>query len=198
MAIDKLDKLDPTASAERPILFGIGMQRTGTSSLAAAARILGWSACHGDYTRFPGALNLHDPIYKRFNMFCDTPFYAIFEKLDNRFPSAKFILTTRDENSWLKSVRRLFEVNGQFKSIATARMHHTIIYGSANFDESCARAVFAEHHRRVTSYFASRPQKLLIIDLSVAMSWDPLCKFLQCPKPLRDFPHLNKIDPPIK
>lgn len=177
----------------RSKVFGIGLQRTATSSLAEACRILGWNPCHGDYARFPGALDFNDAIYSRFNMFCDTPFYYLFDKLDFRYPGSKFILTIRDEDSWIGSVRKLFDVNRQFSYSAAIRLHHIVAYGTPAFEEPAMRDVYRRHIRQVCDYFKDRHADLLVVDLTRNAGWNVLCEFLECEKPSCPFPHLNKI-----
>ncbi len=185
-------------TVHRPKLFGIGMQRTGTTSLAEAARILGWTVCHGDYTRFPGALDLNDLIYQRYDMFCDTPFFTLYEKLDQNFPGSLFVLTLREEDRWVESVRRLFQVNGQFIRSPSIRLHHTLVYGASTFDEMRVRSAFRRHNARIKAYFVDRPGDLLCLDFSEGASWDELCSFVKCPRPNLPFPHLNKLPIPSK
>jgi hypothetical protein len=177
----------------REKIFGIGLQRTATSSLAEACRILGWNPCHGDYARLPGALDLNDPIYETFNMFCDTPFYYLFEKLDFKYPGSKFILTVREEDSWIESVQKLFNVNRQFSYSPAIRLHHTLVYGSPSFDESAMRDAHRRHIRKVSAHFQDRQADLLIADLTRNAGWNELCEFLGCERPSCPFPHLNRI-----
>lgn len=184
---------DSGSSDSRPKIFGIGMQRTGTTSLAEATRLLGWSVCHGDYGRFPGAINMDDGIYKTFNMFCDTPFFWLYEKLDYSFPGSRFVLTIRSEETWIKSVERLFEVNKGFSFSSSIMLHHTLVYGVPHFDKSRILSAFRNHNNRVKAYFADRDSDFLCVDLTQNASWDQLCLFLNCPKPNSPFPHMNKI-----
>lgn len=177
---------------KRPRLFGVGFQRTGTSSLAKACGLLGWEAVHGDYNRFPGSLDLNDPIYSRNDMFCDTPFYLLYEKLDRHFPGSKFILTERDAAAWIESVRKLFEYNRNFEPYPAARLFHLVAYGTAAFDADLMLPVYEEHNRRVKELFRERPGDLLVMDVTAGDGWEKLCPFLGKEVPPEAFPHLNE------
>ena len=86
-------------------VFGIGLQRTGTMSLAKALNILQIKTLH-----WPWQL-LHDSdheVLREFDGFVDFPIPLMYKKLDVKYPSSKFILTVRDKNSWLGSVQWLF------------------------------------------------------------------------------------------
>lgn len=176
----------------REKVFGIGLQRTGTRSLAEACARLGWKALHGDYTRFPGGLDLADGVYADYDMFCDTPFYLLYEKLDRRFPGSRFILTERDPDGWIESVRRLYRYNRNFENYAPSRLHHTVVYGTPVFDAAAMLPVYEEHNRRVKEYFAGRPGDLLVLDLTAGDGWDKLCPFLDREIPGEKFPHWNE------
>ena len=43
-----------------------------------------------------------------YDAFRDNPWYLLYAELDRRFPKSRFILTTRDENSWVRSALRYF------------------------------------------------------------------------------------------
>jgi hypothetical protein len=175
-----------------PKIFGIGLQRTGTTSLAKALEALGYSVKHGDYTRFPGSLDPADPIYRRYDAFCDTPYFFLYQKLDLAFPGSKFIHTTRGVDAWVESVRELYKKNRQFLAAPAIRLHHLIIYGTADFNERLMRHAFSWHERAVLSYFRGREQDLLTINIDQGFGWSPLCSFLGVIEPNQSFPYVNR------
>jgi len=76
-------------------IFGVGLSRTGTISLTAALRVLGYSAHH--YPPRPlVAAATHDAL-------TDVPVIPHLRTLDCLYPDAKWILTVRDEEAWLAS-----------------------------------------------------------------------------------------------
>ena len=178
----------------RKRVFGIGHQRTGTTSLSAACRRLGWNCKHGDYLRLPGSYDLNDSVYEKFDMLCDTPYFQLFDKLDRRFPDSKFILTIRPVESWLESVRWLYEFNQNWKTRPVVGQHQILLYGTDRFDEPMMREAYETHNRRVREHFADRPTQLLVFDITAGAGWTQLCEFLGCEVPDEEFPHRNKSD----
>ena len=91
-------------------VFGIGLSKTGTTSLYAALDRLGFRS--GTY-RHLRALGLDawfrgdfsgDPLGD-YDALSDLPVGAFYRQLDRRYPGSKFILTHRDRESWLASCR---------------------------------------------------------------------------------------------
>ena len=100
---------------------GIGLQKTGTSSLAIALEILGFSTkhfvpemiCRSYYKEGAPQCELIDfnlenkfQILEKYDAVTDTPvcFPEIYKKLDEQYENIKFIYTTRYIGGWLKSV----------------------------------------------------------------------------------------------
>ncbi len=165
--------------------FGIGLSRTGTTSLTLALEALGLSAVH-----FPTTMKQieeHDAA-------TDTPVAASFQALDSRFPGSKFIYTVRDLPEWLESCRRfwgkrqesLFAAN---PFIVKLQRH---LYGGIDFDPERFRHAYARHDALVRGHFAERPSDLLVIDVCGGDTrWEPLCKFLGADVPDIPFPTTN-------
>lgn len=175
-------------------VFGIGMQRTGTTSLVKALKMLGIKACH-----FPGELlyDLDHPIITKFQGFADNPMPLLYRQLDSRHPNSKFILTVRDEREWLKSVRWLFTEGREVFCWDSAKVRglirdiHTGLYGTTAFDETVFLERYRAHHQEVLAYFADRPGDLLTLDLTKGNAFEKLCPFLDKPIPRRPFPRQN-------
>tara|TARA_Y100001933_G_scaffold217308_1_gene224803 strand:+ start:192 stop:407 length:216 start_codon:yes stop_codon:yes gene_type:complete len=53
-----------------------------------------------DYARFFNMIN-------HYQTFDDWPWLLYYKELDKRYPEAKFILTVRDEISWVKSYQNM-------------------------------------------------------------------------------------------
>jgi Sulfotransferase domain len=110
--IEKAVAADPATlgvSSRELKVFGVGLSRTGTRSLTTALRVLGFDTAHypvdqatldtlvrGD-ARFP-LLDSRDGI-------TDITVAPYYEDLDRAFPKSRFVLTVRDEESWLRSCR---------------------------------------------------------------------------------------------
>ena len=70
--------------------FGIGLSRTGTTSLTQAFKILGYVFYH--YPSEQQLFNLRDG-----QGACDIPVVRYYKKLDKMFPGTKFINTIREK-----------------------------------------------------------------------------------------------------
>ena len=93
-------------------IFGLGLSRTGTSSLGQAIDLLGFPTIHYPYDSDTyqelTCGNYKLSVLKKYDAVVDisvAPFYA---QLDIAFPGSKFILTVRDEAAWLASMKSHF------------------------------------------------------------------------------------------
>jgi hypothetical protein len=177
----------------QPGVFGIGLGRTGTTSLTLALIELGYRAVHYPFPDriLDGELGLLDP----FDAATDTPIAAVFPSLDARHPGSRFIHTTRAVEPWLRSARKFWERMPTFldeRGMRTARRVSLEVYGCPEFDERTYRRAHAQHDRRVRAYFADRPDDLLTIDLTAGGGWPELCAFLGKPVPDGPFPVANQ------
>jgi Sulfotransferase domain len=95
-------------------IFGIGLSRTGTLTLAKALTILGLDAQH--FPDDPGTqeelkAGRYDlSILREKQALTDIPVAPFYAQFDALFPDSKFILTTRPTDSWLRSVENHFEM----------------------------------------------------------------------------------------
>jgi hypothetical protein len=171
-------------------VFGVGLSRTGTLSLNEALKHLGYSSLH-----FPGSL----ADISKYDAATDTPVAAYFEQLDAQYPGSKFILTVRDELSWLASVKWLLEEAHCFqKTPDQTKWHpmigivHDILYHTRVFDAGKLSQARTRHTARVLSYFRGRPLDLLVMDVTRGDGWERLCPFLKREIPARPFPRFHE------
>jgi hypothetical protein len=173
-------------------IIGTGFQKTGTSTLREALRILGYTVkdttpralvpiLRGNYGKVLRIIRNYDALE-------DTPWFIIYRELDRLIPGSKFILTVRDEASWYTSVS---------KHIGDLRAaHHEWIYGRGKGlpkdDREYTIRVYNQHNAGVIEYFRERPDDLLVLDFTKGDQWEPLCSFLGKPVPDLPFPHYNK------
>lgn len=95
-------------------LFGIGANKTGSTSLKLVFSILGLRAANqnaGELTTQQLAKGNFAPLIKfveQYDAFQDTPFAAksYYAQLDALFPNSKFILTIREPEEWFNSFLR--------------------------------------------------------------------------------------------
>jgi hypothetical protein len=162
-------------------VFGIGLSRTGTTSLTFALSQLGLHAHH--FPRSQEVIELADAV-------TDTPVAASFRQLDAEYPGSKFILTLRDLASWLDSCETLWQSSVHLFDEFTARIHRQL-YGREDFDRPTFSEAYARHRNDVLLHFAGREQFLLCMDICAGDGWAPLCGFLGFDHPPLPFPHRN-------
>ncbi len=165
-------------------ILGVGLSRTGTTSLTEALRLLGFSAKH--YPRTLDAVEAHDAA-------TDTPVARDFKVLDRRFPSSRFILTMRDEGPWLASCEKMWRRRqGLYDSDPFTTRVHRDLYGGRTFDRARFADARERHHAAVDAHFQGRDGDLLVIDISRDPDpWTRICAFLDRPVPDAPFPHAN-------
>lgn len=172
-------------------VFGIGLPRTGTTSVAAAMMELGFRTCHACFD---------DALFDLGDAFFDTPVYVDYPRLDQRYPGSKYILTWREPHAWFASFTR--NLGPYFQRLRTEefltaeaqvdRRCYIEAFGANTPDEESFVARYWEHRRQVEDYFRDRPDDLLVFDLNERGDpWGPLCKFLGLPRPVIPFPHMN-------
>ncbi len=158
-------------------IFGIGLTRTGSLSLTVALRVLGFRAYHNPIS--------YDLI-NQFDACTDTAVAARYKVLDLFHPGSKFILTTRDLESWITSAEVIPRsvLDGYWKLETRALLYNSLVFDKDKFIEAYVR-----HHREVQNYFKNR--ELLILDLRDENKWEKLCSFLGKNIPNCNYPHLN-------
>jgi hypothetical protein len=192
----------------RSRIFGIGLSRTGTTSLDAALETLSYRTIHfpadpvtqAEMMAFltDGGPSLRLSVLDWRDAMTDTPAAATFEGLDVAYPGSRFILTVRDKESWLESCAAYWpsraepylaehqDSEGEYISAVFLKL-----FGSVGFNRDAFARGYDDYHDRVRSYFARRPSDLLTIDVSAGDGWGPLCAFLGRPVPGRPFPRTN-------
>jgi sulfotransferase family protein len=162
-------------------IFGIGLSRSGTTSLTEALKILGYSAIHSPTTL--GQIRRHDAA-------TDTTVADNFERLDRLFPGSKFIHTFRSRERWLQSCERFWLLmQPRFDESFLLTELHKQLYGTTTFDRECFAAAYDRHVARVQRFFESRAQDLLQLPVDDADNpWLPVCHFLGRPVPGQAYP----------
>jgi len=167
-------------------IFGIGLSRTGTLSLATALRELGYKVSH--YPKPPLIPKLIK-VLENYDCACDTPIAIAYKELDKIFPNSKFILTTRSLESWINSCRNFKHFRVKLSSDQkTVRL---LLYNHNGFHEGKFRRSYIRHHREVKKYFKDR-NDLLVMDFTKGDEWKKLCEFLGKEIPNKMFPHKHK------
>lgn len=168
------------------VVFGCGLSRTGNTSLLEALKLLGLNP-----TRFP----IEPTIVPPYNAAVDITVIRYLNEFLTKYPQAKWILTIRNLEDWLKSCSFFFRRPLEYLTpemklfvLETRR----IVYGSSDYDESLWSNTYESHYHRVKKLFSSAPHKLLVLDVTLGNPWPSLSSFLERPSPNIMFPHVNK------
>jgi len=77
-------------------IFGIGLPKTGTTSLTIALEMLGYTSRHSPmecFTLHHGELSVNQKKIDKYDALTDLPIPHFYPELDICFPNSKFILT---------------------------------------------------------------------------------------------------------
>lgn len=182
-----------------PKIFGIGLSKTGTTSLFAALDELDFRTIT---FRHMVALGLEDWRSGAFRIdylgavdaATDLPIGTYFRELDQLYPGSKFILTERPLDPWLASIERQFTTSPE-PATAYRRDVRMATYGVARFNRDRFARVHSDHAAGVRDYFKDRPDDLLIQNYFDGDGWDSLCTFLNRPVPDTPFPNVKPGHP---
>ena len=213
-----LSRLRSLLGLPNPKIFCVGRNKTGTTSLAAALKALGYRVGRQrDAEMLMEDWGLRD--FRRLIAYChtadafqDVPFsldYA-FQAVDAAFPGSKFILTVRDSpEQWYQSLTRFHAKRlgrGRIPSPDDLRndpyvfkgwlwRNKELVFGPDEdtlFDAALYKAHYVAHNERVVDYFRHRPGDLLVLNLASPDSMKRLCEFLGRPWTGQHMPQLNK------
>jgi Sulfotransferase domain len=184
--------LYPTGSAK---IFGIGLNKTGTRSLASALRQLGFRTLHrGDVATsdlVDRAIEEGRPplelVGEQYEAYLDvSAIVRRFDVLDGAYAASRFVLTTSDRADWIESRRRHVLANVQ-------RAERGEYDGPfLEIDEPAWVEEWEAHHAAVLRHFAGRPDDLLVMDVRAGDGWETLAPFLGVRVPRRAFPWENR------
>lgn len=158
-------------------LFGIGLSRTGTTSLTVALERLGWHTKH-----YPNPLKILQQA-KVHDALTDIPVILAYRELAEIYPTAKFILTVRDIRSWLKSCEAHWKKKkdrGEFGLLV-----RRAVYGRADFNVATFKYIYNRHIREAR---AALGRRVLLLDIVGGAGYKELCGFLEIPVLNEQFP----------
>jgi hypothetical protein len=181
-------------------VFGIGWAKTGTTSLGRALEILGYNHVGQRMDLVEELMNGNErrvwEVADTADAFEDWPWILLYRRLHERFPAAKFVLTCRDERSWLGSYRAMLGREPANRSkIGDIRR---FIYGfdvATASDETLLSRV-RSHNEAVRAFFVDKRDRLLVVNWGAGDGWPELCSFLDRPVPSVDFPRENRRPQP--
>jgi Sulfotransferase domain len=202
-------------------LIGAGLPRTGTLSQKVGLEMLGFGPCYhmvnvlADLDQaelWQQALDGNpdwDGIFDGFQSCVDWPGTFFYKELADHYPDAKVLLSVRDPNGWVKSMRDtiwgIFYGDMLIRDLSEARERvdpkwHVysdmmrgmweksgLIAAGTNTSAEDMMAGMERYNQQVQEVIPA--DRLLV--WSVSDGWDALCEFLEVPVPEADFPHLN-------
>ena len=189
-------------------IFGIGLSRTGTTSLACALGLLGYKAAHfpcdpvtqREISRYcVDAKNFNLSILETYDAITDTPVCVVYQALDRLYPNSKFILTVRDKRNWLRSCERYWAA-GLPEDLRTVpetsyvnfiNLVNSCIYESEVFNTELFSRAYNTYVDGVIRHFTGRNDVLLVLDICAGEGWAQLCPFLNRCVPDLPFPRLK-------
>lgn len=175
-------------------LFGIGWNKTGTTTLGLCAEVLGYKHKSLDLDLLRDMYekkNIQRAIVeaRKYNFFEDWPWPLLYKELDKNFPNSKFILTIRkDPEVWFESIRK--------HALRTHPREHErnhiygVSYPQNNKDLYIEK--YIEHNKNVIDYFKGRNDQLLVLCFERGDGWEEVCSFLRLEIPDHPLPHANK------
>lgn len=187
---------------QAPKIFGLGLSRTGTTSLAAALSALGFHTIHwlNPFTREV----MHPDDLHLFDAFTDTPVCMNFETYYFMFPNSKFIYTVRSFESWRKSMDKYYSIHHGVRNFGEAKaamaQSENLPYGaefsninlSMYFNHKSYEDAYNAYDQRVRNFFRDKPKDRFLECDVAAGGWDELCKLVGKERPPVPFPWLNQ------
>jgi len=180
---------------ERPKVFGIGLNKTGTKTLNKCLTVLGYTpiSCTPDLLKLYRDGNLQ-PIFAEIDGAdsCeDWPYPLMFRELFFRYGDrARYVLTTRISSSiWLDSLKR--------HSLRTDPNTHCRLlaygYTYSHGLEKQHIDIYERHNREVRAFFQDHNAKHVLLEVcwENGHGWKALCDFLGRGEPKEPFPHAN-------
>jgi len=185
--------LTPSKQARLKV-FGIGLAKTGTTSLHFALEMLGFRSIHASTfvarivkQEIRNRKALLSTIENEYDAFSDWPISYLYRLLDRRFPDSKFILTVRNARDRYHSARRHIEEDQLRRAKGLPHAWIDIEPESEFITES------ELHTAKVKKYFQHRPNDLLVMRIVEGEGWTPLCDFLGVAVPIQRFPHHSPV-----
>lgn len=137
-------------------VFGIGLNKTGTTSLGVILSSLGFR--HMSYRRDlliayrEGRMNEVFAVTDEFESFEDWPYPLIYKELFFRYPDARFILTLRKSpQTWLRSLKRHSLQSSPDQHGRLLAYGHNYPFG---YEDEHLK-IYEQHAREVEEFFCS-------------------------------------------
>lgn len=173
-------------------VFGIGMNKTGTTTLKVCLEELGYTVCGPDLELLRcadrGELGPVFECAEDYDVFQDWPWPFVYEEMDRRYEDSKFILTRRkDSEVWFDSLKKHSIKKGptEYRKIAYG---HEMPAGKKSHHVN----IYEQHNEEVRAYFEGREEDFLEVCWEEGDGWETICDFLGHDVPRVEFPHRKK------
>jgi len=158
-----------------------------------------------------------------YDAFQDLPFAQgqTYVAADALFPNSRFILSVRDPDDWFRSLtsfhKKMFGLDDpsamteqdvlekltylyegyshvlKTRHLTTFSSGEAVVDWSKLYDKDYYVELYEARNRQIRTYFASAPEKLLVIDVTQERTTEKICRFLNIPeKFVIDMPQANK------
>ena len=189
-------------------VIGAGFGRTGTMSLKLALEKLGHGPCYHmvEAMKRPahdtvwqvaadGGPVDWDRLFGGFRSAVDWPAAAFWPVLIDKYPRARVILTTRDPESWFRSMSStIFPVvlsRPARDKVDHRRMVRSVIVRNTFENRTGEKGFVLDVFRRNTERVLREIPAGRLLHYRLGDGWKPLCEFLGAAVPDAPFPHVN-------
>lgn len=155
-------------------VFGIGLSKTGTTTLAALLNKSKIKTCH-----YPSEQQIKDIFDGKYDGACDVSIIPFYKKLHIIYPDAKFIYTIRNKEQWLISAERHFTKTNPYKIDEWKKTIRLAVYGQVEYDKKVFSDAYDNHDKNVKEYFKDKQKSLLILDICGGDLMEKLFSFLE-------------------
>lgn len=181
-------------NAQSPKIFGIGLNKTGTTTLGQMGKTLGLRCTSCDRNLLEDFVLRKDfsrirQVIEQFDLFEDWPWPLLYPELDKLYPGSRFILTVRQSEAlWLESLKQ-----HAMKTPPTGHCRK-LAYGLSfpHGHEAYFLDFYRAHNDRARAYFAGRSDIFLELCWERGDGFEKLCRFLGYDVPDIPVPHANR------
>ncbi len=171
----------------------LGFHKTATSSFQSFLEQLGYSGV-GNYKEWTweGDTDVESAMIfsEKYNVFADSPWFKLYKNFDLKYPNTKYIIWTRDTDSWYESVLNFLGSDNS----SSRRWIYGELYGSPVNNEKIYKLVYEQHISEVFDYFKDRPNDFLHLE-NLDDAAKKVTKFLNKNNEV-EFPHIRPIFEP--
>ncbi|KAF2021113.1 hypothetical protein BU24DRAFT_438364 [Aaosphaeria arxii CBS 175.79] len=214
-----IDSKPPHPNPKPMQILILGMPRTGVSSLRAALNVLGYNTFHGSmlqntpelYPYWEEAISAYhydtaanythedyDKLLGDYNVSCNMPGTYVWRDLVDAYPDAKIILTNRDPDRWMTSMKASVDEGIKWRSwdyVTPFEPTQRAWWRYQKFQQALRkhicpkgeREAFIDHYEAIRAYVP----KDRLLEFDVKAGWTGLCDFLGKDVPDEGFPHVN-------